>query len=79
MRLEIKKQSTMTGTNRNRRRLPFSRTVKNNTQCNFGRKPSKYKEFSPTTRKVKKAQENVVMDAAFKRLLAIRAANGGKK
>jgi hypothetical protein len=51
MRLEIKKQSTMTGTNRNRRRLPFSRTVKNNTQCNYGRKPSKYKEYCLTKKR----------------------------
>ena len=44
-------------------------------------KPTKkqrpFSNLSPTSRKVKKQQLAVVVDAAFKRLLAIRAANGG--
>ena len=36
-----------------------------------------FSNLSPTSRKVKKQQLAVVVDAAFKRLLAIRAGNGG--
>jgi hypothetical protein len=42
-------------------------------------KVGKYAHLSPTTRKVKKKQLAVAVDAAFNLLLAYHAANGGKQ
>ena len=67
----------MPGTTRNRR-LPLTRLAKT-TQNHTKRKVSKYQALSPTTRQLKKAQDAVVVEAAYNKLLAIRAANGGKK
>jgi hypothetical protein len=43
------------------------------------KKPRKFSNLSPTSRKVKKQQLAVVVDAAFKRLMAIRCANAGQQ
>jgi hypothetical protein len=43
------------------------------------KKPRKFSNLSPTSWKVKKQQLAVVVDAAFKRLMAIRNANAGQQ
>jgi hypothetical protein len=42
-------------------------------------KQSPYDNMSPTTKRLMKRQHRVIIDDAFKSLLAIRAANGGRK
>jgi hypothetical protein len=57
------------------RRLPLRRVAKKSLQSTR----QAVLPLSPTSKKIKKAQESLAQDAAFNKLLAIRSANGGKK
>jgi hypothetical protein len=58
--------------------LPLNRPSNQVNKSPVTKKLSQYKHLSPTTRKLNKEEDSIVIDATFKRLLAIRATNGGK-
>jgi hypothetical protein len=83
---EVQKQATTTmRVALNRRNLPtcLSKRQSNDKQDRTStstpaKKKCKFDGLSSKSKLLKKQQDNLVVDAAFKRFMAIRAANGGK-
>ena len=71
--------SSNPSTSRSQKQLPFTRAVAQQKLARKKLKEAKYDLLSPTSRKIRKEQDDVAIGRAFKELLEIRCANGGNK